>query len=147
MRPWQYFPGTHLAIAFAITGWPRLAPCLWMEQITLDFHQWIRAWISVRIPFFKKKSPSVPNKSKPRWSKLLAEKRKKRRSPSSLFGKPLLGLVALTLSLYLLRGWKIITFLPGGIFLGMAALTLLVALLYGLEVTNRWQGGMAGCLF
>ncbi|MBE9202475.1 hypothetical protein IQ218_02060 [Synechocystis salina LEGE 06099] len=67
----------------------------------------------------------------------LAEKRKKRRSSSSLFGKPLLGLVGLTLALYLSRGWGIITFLPGGIFLGMAALTVFVALLYGWELTSR----------
>ncbi|AIE74442.1 hypothetical protein D082_19140 [Synechocystis sp. PCC 6714] len=48
-----------------------------------------------------------------------------------------MGLVGLTLALYLLRGWGIITFLPGGIFLGMAGLTVFVALLYGWELTSR----------
>ncbi|MFN9174676.1 MAG: hypothetical protein ACK58N_09225 [Synechocystis sp.] len=66
----------------------------------------------------------------------LADKRKKRRSPSS-FGKPLLGLVGLTLLLYLLRGWQIVTVLPGGIFLGLWGLTLLFVLLYGLEITRH----------
>jgi hypothetical protein len=65
----------------------------------------------------------------------LADKRKKRRSPS-LFGKPLLGLVGLTLLLYLLRGWQMVTMLPGGIFLGLWGVTLLFVLLYGLEITR-----------
>jgi hypothetical protein len=75
------------------------------------------------------------NVSQEQRGQALVNKRKKRRSPS-LFGKPLLGLVGLTLSLYLLRGWQIVTILPGGIFLGLWGMTLLFVLLYGLEITR-----------
>ena len=60
-----------------------------------------------------------------------------RRSGSSLFNL-LIALVAITIAVYLLRGFGILTFIPGGVILILVALSLITGIIYGIQKTKRF---------
>ena len=60
-----------------------------------------------------------------------------RRSGSSLFTW-LIALVATTSAVYLLRGFGILTFIPGGVILILIALSLITGIIYGIQKTKRF---------
>jgi len=60
-----------------------------------------------------------------------------RRYPPNRFTRPFLFVLGLTAALYVLRGFQVVTFFPGGVLVGLAALSLLLFIGWGLTAT-RW---------
>ena len=60
-----------------------------------------------------------------------------RRSGSSLL-TVLIALVVTTIAVYLLRGFGILTFIPGGVILILIALSLITGIIYGIQKTKRF---------
>lgn len=60
------------------------------------------------------------------------------RSRRSVFAIPFISVLILTVLVYLLRGFGVLAFLPGGIILGLMGLTLLLGVIYGIDKTRRF---------
>lgn len=63
---------------------------------------------------------------------------KSTRSRISIFAYLFAISLGLTLIIYLLRGFGILTFFPGGVILVLIAMSLLTGLIYGIEKTKRF---------
>jgi hypothetical protein len=61
-----------------------------------------------------------------------------RRSRSSPLASFFASLILVTLAIYLLRGFGILTFLPGGSILVLIALTAVTGIFYGIQKTRRF---------
>lgn len=48
------------------------------------------------------------------------------------------GTIAVTILAYLLRGFGILTFIPGGVIYGLILLSIATGLVYGVQKTRRY---------
>ncbi|MEB3312113.1 MAG: hypothetical protein VKJ02_17950 [Snowella sp.] len=67
-----------------------------------------------------------------------SSKKNSQRSRRSVVTIPFISALVLTVLVYLLRGFAVLTFLPGGILLGLMGLTLLLGVFYGIDKTRRF---------
>ncbi|AFZ14237.1 hypothetical protein Cri9333_3409 [Crinalium epipsammum PCC 9333] len=64
--------------------------------------------------------------------------RQSRKSQTELVAYIFSSVLGITIALYLLRGFGILTFLPGGVYLLLIVLTIATGILYGILKTLRY---------
>ncbi|HEY9693929.1 MAG TPA: hypothetical protein V6D15_17135 [Oculatellaceae cyanobacterium] len=64
--------------------------------------------------------------------------RQSRKSQTELVAYIFSSVLGITIALYLLRGFGILTFLPGGVYLLLIVLTIATGILYGVLKTLRY---------
>ena len=64
--------------------------------------------------------------------------RQSRKSQTELVAYIFSSVLGVTIALYLLRGFGILTFLPGGVYLLLIVLTIGTGILYGILKTLRY---------
>ena len=64
--------------------------------------------------------------------------RQSRQSQTELVAYIFSSVLGITIALYLLRGFGILTFLPGGVYLLLIVLTIATGILYGVLKTLRY---------
>ena len=60
------------------------------------------------------------------------------RQETLIFRRLVVTLVPTTLIVYLLRGFRLLTFIPGGIIYLLILLSLIAIILYGIDKTRRF---------
>ena len=58
--------------------------------------------------------------------------------PESIFARAFLATLVVTILVYLLRGFGILTFIPGGIITLLILLSLATGIVYGVDKTKRF---------
>ena len=61
-----------------------------------------------------------------------------RRSETSIFALLFASFGLVTIFVYLLRGFGILTFIPGGVVLILIGLTVFAGIIYGIQKTKRF---------
>ena len=61
-----------------------------------------------------------------------------RRFGSLIFGYLFAIFAVLTIFIYLLRAFGVLTFIPGGIIIVLIALTIITGIIFGIEQTKRF---------